>query len=182
MKTNNKSTKTAPRQTALNIASVFNLGLVPEEEWERQYIELDICATRLFRPSFMYVGHGKILKGHFSDERAKRDIQGVFQLKDWQFATVHTANGIRFAVLYPGIRGNTKLLREAISACGWTLTMKGSMVRKGKRWRAMGFEPSSKFFPDDGPPISELVERGLDELVMSIEEFMWQHERENLYQ
>lgn len=134
----------------LDISSLFNIDSIPKEELEQQYVDLSfIVSSSGYGGKFM--GHnGRILKEEATStlpiSETKEQMQSKFQFKDWQFATQKGCNGIRLVVLYPGIFKNTKLIKDAMMACGWSLAVKGFIKKDGMLWRAMSFDP---MFQDD---------------------------------
>lgn len=129
----------------LDIENIFNFSSIPFDELEEQYVDLSVIVSSSgYGGKFMGV-NGKILKENatktLSITETKNEIQRKFKFKDWQFATQEGANKIRLVMLYPGILKNSKLIKEAMSACGWSLAYKTFTIKKGMIWRAMSFEP-----------------------------------------
>ena len=129
----------------LDILSLFNFDSIPEEELRQQYIDLTFTVSSSgYGGKFMGI-NGEILKEDaittLSIDETKYQIQSKFHFKDWQFTTQNGCNGVRLVVLYPGIFKNTKLIKKAMSACGWSLAIKGFILKNGMLWRAMSFDP-----------------------------------------
>lgn len=129
----------------LDIESLFRFSTIPDEELEEQYIDLAFTVSSSGYGGRFMGANGEILKEEadstLSIDETKQEIQGKFNLKEWQFATQRGKNGIRLVVLYPGIFKNTRLIKEAMEACGWSLATKGYTVRNRMIWRAMSFDP-----------------------------------------
>ena len=134
----------------IDIEKLFNFNAIPEKELMDQYVDLSFAVSSSgYGGKFVGV-NGNILKEEatstLSIEETKKEIQNKFHLKDWQFATEKGANGIQLVILYPGIFRNTRLIKRAMSACGWSLAIKGYIVKNKMIWRAMSFDP---MFQDD---------------------------------
>ena len=132
-----------PNNKELDIETLFKFNSISEEELKKQYVDLAFAVSSSgYGGKFMGI-NGEILKEEatstLSVEETKQEIQNKFHLKDWQFAMQIGSNGIRLVVLYPGIFKNTKLIKQAMSACGWSLTIKGYIVRNKMIWRTMSF-------------------------------------------
>ena len=129
----------------LDISSLFKLDSIPEEELKQQYVDLAFTVSSSGYGGRFMGANGKIIKEEatstLSIDETKRQIQTKFHLKDWQFATQNGSNGIRLVVLYPGIFKNTKLIKDAMMACGWSLAVKGFIFKNRMLWRAMSFDP-----------------------------------------
>lgn len=129
----------------IDIRAIFDFDNISDEELEKQYQDLSFIVS-----SSGYGGHfmgakGRILKEEATEtlsvEETMREIQLKFNFKDWQLATTSVANKIQLVILYPGILKNTKLIKDAMSACGWSLSTKGFIVRNFMIWKAMSFDP-----------------------------------------
>ena len=136
----------APKSSdKLDIFTIFKFDSIPEEELKKQYVDLAFTVSSSGYGGKFMGADGKILKEEatstLSVEETKRQIQNKFKLKDWQFATQKGCNGIRLVVLYPGIFKNTRLIKEAMAACGWSLAIKGHIIKNKMIWRAMSFDP-----------------------------------------
>ena len=133
------------REDNLDISSLFNIDSIPVEELKQQYVDLAFTVSSSGYGGRFMGANGKIIKEEATStlpiDETKHQIQSKFHLKDWQFATQKGCNGIRLVVLYPGIFKNTKLIKEAMSACGWSLAVKGFIVKDKMIWRAMSFDP-----------------------------------------
>jgi hypothetical protein len=129
----------------IDISSLFNFDSIPEEELKAQYIDLAFVVSSSGYGGKFMGANGKILKEEatstLSIEETRRQIQSKFHFKDWQFATQNGENGVRLVILYPGILRNTRLIKQAMSACGWSLAVKGYIVKNKMVWRAMSFDP-----------------------------------------
>ena len=129
----------------LDISSLFNIDSIPVEELKQQYADLAFTVSSSGYGGRFMAANGKIIKEDATStlpiDETKHQIQTKFHLKDWQFATQNRCNGIRLAVLYPGIFKNTKLIKEAMLACGWSLSVKGFIIEDKMIWRAMSFDP-----------------------------------------
>ena len=129
----------------LDISSLFNIDSIPVEELKQQYADLAFTVSSSGYGGRFMGANGKIIKEDATStlpiDETKHQIQTKFHLKDWQFATQNRCNGIRLAVLYPGIFKNTKLIKEAMLACGWSLSVKGFIIEDKMIWRAMSFDP-----------------------------------------
>lgn len=133
------------KENNLDISSLFNINSIPEKELKQQYIDLSfIVSSSGYGGNFMGV-KGKILKEDatttLSIDETKRQMQDKFHLKEWQFAVQKGCNGIRLVVLYPGIFKNTRLIKDAMMACGWSLAIKGYIIKDKMIWKAMSFDP-----------------------------------------
>lgn len=136
---------TSKKKESLDIEKLFNFSSIPDEELKQQYIDLSFTVSSSgYGGKFIGV-NGKILKEEatttLSVEETKKEIQNKFHIKDWQFSVQKGANGIRLIILYPGIFKNTKLIKDAMLACGWSLALKGHIVKNKMIWRAMSFDP-----------------------------------------
>lgn len=148
-----KNRKIAPKnknQDKLDIEKLFHIDSIPIEELEDQYIDLSsIVSSSGYGGRFMGT-NGKILKEEalstLSIDETKSQIKDKFQLKDWQFATKNGKNGIELVVLYPGIFKNTKLIKDAMLACGWSVATTGYIFKHMMLWRVISFDP---IFQDD---------------------------------
>ena len=129
----------------LDISSLFNIDSMPVEELKQQYVDLAFTVSSSGYGGRFMGANGKIIKEEATStlpiDETKRQIQSKFRLKDWQFATQNGCNGIRLVVLYPGIFKNTKLIKKAMLACGWSLAVKGFVIKDKMIWRAMSFGP-----------------------------------------
>ena len=129
----------------LDISSLFNIDSIPVEELRQQYVDLAFTVSSSGYGGRFMGANGDIIKEEATStlpiDETKRQIQTKFHLKDWQFATQNGCNGIRLVVLYPGIFKNTKLIKNAMSACGWSLAVKGFIIKDKMIWRAMSFDP-----------------------------------------
>lgn len=129
----------------LDISSLFNIDSIPVEELRRQYVDLAFTVSSSGYGGRFMGANGKIIKEEATStlpiDETKYQIQTKFHLKDWQFATQNGCNGIRLVVLYPGIFKNTKLIKDAMLACGWSLAVKGYIIKDKMIWRAMSFDP-----------------------------------------
>lgn len=140
-----EATKKPLKVGDIDIRTLFNFDNIPEEELEKQYVDLSFTVSSAgYGGKFMGV-NGKILKEEATStltiDETRKEIQAKFHLKDWQFATQNGANGIQLVILYPGIFRNTRLIKRAMSACGWSLAVKGHVVKNKMIWRAMSFDP-----------------------------------------
>lgn len=129
----------------LDIETLFHFSLIPEEELRKQYVDLSfIVSSSGYGGKFMGV-NGKILKEEASStlsiEETRSQIQSKFNFKDWQFATQVVANNIQLVILYPSIFNNTKLIKQSMAACGWSLAYKNYIVKDKMVWKAMSFDP-----------------------------------------
>ena len=129
----------------MDFNELFHFDSISDEELLSQYVDLSsIVSTTGYGGKFMGV-NGKILKEEatttLSVEETKKQIQNKFQLKDWQFSTQIVANNVRLVLLYPSIFKNTRLIKDAMLACGWTLAVKGRMIRGKMIWNVMSFDP-----------------------------------------
>lgn len=128
-----------------NIAALFNLDAIPEEELRAQYVDLaPLVSMSGYGGRFMGM-KGKILKEDASEtlsiDETKKEMQSKFHFKDWQFAEQQGANGIRLVVLYPGIFKNTKLIQQAMEACGWSVSTREYAWHNHMLWRMISFDP-----------------------------------------
>lgn len=136
---------TKKNQNVINIEKLFNFDRIPEKELEEQYIDLSfIVSSSGYGGLFMSV-NGRILKEEaistLSIENTKEVIKLKFNLKDWQFATQQGTNSIQLMVLYPNISQNTKLIKDAMLACGWSFSVKSYIKENNMIYHAMTFEP-----------------------------------------
>ncbi len=133
------------KEEKIDFDELFHFNTIPEEELEEQYMDLAFSVSSSGYGGRFIGVNGKILKEDatttLSIDETKKQIQTKFHLKDWQFATQTVANGVRLVVLYPGILKNTKLIKDAMLACGWSLAIKGYTVKNKMIWRAMSFDP-----------------------------------------
>jgi hypothetical protein len=131
---------------SVDIEVLFHFNSVPEEELKEQYMGLAFAvASSGYGGRFMVV-NGKMMKEEASStlsiEETKRQMQAKFNLREWQITTLTAMDGgVRFVVLYPGIAQNTRLITDAMSACGWSLAAQGDCVKSKMMWNAMSFAP-----------------------------------------
>lgn len=140
-----KTLESTTQEEGLNIASLFNFDHIPEEELKQQYIDLSFTVSSAGYGGKFMGANGSILKEEASSTlsivETKHQLQTKFHFKEWQFATQDGCNGVRLVVLYPGIFKNTKLIKDAMMACGWSLAVKGFIIKDKMVWRAMSFDP-----------------------------------------
>lgn len=141
----NEAMMETSNNVGLDIERLFHFSEIPTNELASQYCDLSfIVSTSGYGGHFMGTD-GRILKEEahetLSIEETKSEIINKFKFKDWQFATQRGANNIQLVLLYPGILKNSKLLKEAMSACGWSLAYKSHIFKNKMLWRAMSFEP-----------------------------------------
>lgn len=140
-----KTLTSTAQEDNLDISSLFNIDSIPEEELRQQYVDLAFTVSSSGYGGRFMGANGKIIKEEATStlpiDETKHQIQTKFHLKDWQFATQNGCNGKRLVVLYPCIFKNTKLIKEAMLACGWSLAVKGYIIKDKMIWRAMSFDP-----------------------------------------
>ena len=129
----------------LDIASLFGVDTIPKDELEKQYIDLSFIVSSSGYGGRFCGYKGRIIKEEatttLSPEDTKEEMQEKFKLKDWQFSIQNGANGIEIIVLYPSIFKNTRLIKDAMLACGWSVSTKSRIVKDGMVWNAMSFDP-----------------------------------------
>lgn len=145
-----KTSQAQNEENNIDIEKIFHLSSIPDNELRKQYIDLSFTVSSSgYGGKFMGV-NGDILKEDATEtvpiEETCRQMRSKFNLKEWQVAEQTVANGIRLVILYPGIFKNTRLIKNAMLACGWTLAFKGFAFKDGMLWRAMSFGP---LFQDD---------------------------------
>ena len=131
---------------SVDIEGLFHFNSVPEEELKEQYMGLDFAVASSGYGGRFMMANGKMLKEEalstLSIEETKRQMQAKFNLREWQFATLSVADGgVRLVVLYPGIVQNTRLITDAMSACGWSSAARGHIVKSKMMWKAMSYAP-----------------------------------------
>ena len=136
---------TTSQDDNLDISSIFKFNSIPKAELKQQYMDLSFTVSSSgYGGKFMGI-NGRIIKEDATStlpiDETKNQMQSKFQFKDWQFATQNGGNGMRLIVLYPGVFKNTKLIKDAMMACGWSLAMKGFIIKDRMLWRAMSFDP-----------------------------------------
>lgn len=134
----------ASNNEGFDTENLFHFSEIPKAEIMSQYCDLSsVVSTSGYGGHFMGTD-GKVLKEEaheiLSIEETKTEIINKFNFKDWQFATQQGANNIQLVLLYPGILKNSKLIKEAMEACGWSVAYKSHIFKNKMLWRAMSFE------------------------------------------
>ena len=166
-----KNTTEQNQEEKMDIDILFHFNAIPEKDLEEQYMDLSfVVSSSGFGGRFMGM-KGEIIKEKATStlpiDETKNQIQTKFHLKDWQFATQNVTNGVRLVILYPSILKNTKLIKNAMMACGWSLADKGYIIKKRMTWRAMSFGPIFQFSHDNNTDQNNESEEEL----IPIEEF-----------
>ena len=128
-----------------NIAALFDLDAIPEEELRAQYVDLaPIVSMSGYGGRFMGM-RGKIIgtkaTSTLSTQETREQIQRKFYLKDWQLSIQEDMNDIRLNIICPVIFKNVKLIRKAMTFCGWKVVDKRYTWHDFMLWRVVSFAP-----------------------------------------
>lgn len=132
-------------QEPLDIEKIFKISSIPIEKLEKQYKDLSfVVSSSGYGGNFLGVD-GKIIKENVSNtlsvEETKKQIQNKFKFEDWQVSVEKGANNIQLIVLFPYIGSNTELIKDAMSACGWSIAQEGISKINNMTWLALSFDP-----------------------------------------
>lgn len=134
----------------IDVYQYFDLDSISLKDLESQYVDLSPIVSMSGYGGRFIAHKGTIINEEvtstLSFEETKEQLKSKFHLKDWQITSDIQANNIQLIVLYPSIFRNTKLLKNAMAACGWSFASKGIATRGKMIWKVMSFDP---MFQDD---------------------------------
>ena len=128
-----------------DVERIFHLDEIPYEEMEQQYQDLGWMASAKGFGGPFIGDEGKIIKEEathtLSIEETKEIILYKFNLREWQFDVIQGANGITLAILIPDFGNNIESLNLGMEACGWSYSNQIKVMRFGKNWVALTYDP-----------------------------------------
>ena len=131
----------------INAEKFFNFSRIPIKELEEQYYYLgDALSIKGYGGMFMLGDNDKLLfeeaQATLSPEKTKEQMMKRFNFKDWQVKITIEANNIKLVTLFPDFRENCQLVKDAMTACGWSLALQQNTTAKnGDKWILMSFDP-----------------------------------------
>lgn len=121
---------------SFDIESIFNLSKIPYEELKSQYADY----------SFFSQSSGfRIVKENIDIEEqaknAKKEIQKIFNLKDWQVVIRQGENNVEVIVLFANIFKNSKLIKQEMKRLGFFPSLSKKIFKGFMLCNATKFEP-----------------------------------------
>lgn len=122
--------------SSFDLESIFNLSKIPYEELKSQYADY----------SFFSQSSGfRIVKENIDIEEqaknAKKEIQKIFNLKDWQVVIRQGENNVEVIVLFANIFKNSKLIKQEMKRLGFFPSLSKKIFKGFMLWNATKFEP-----------------------------------------
>lgn len=126
---------------------VFGFSQIPLKELKKQYYYLaDALALKGYGGKFMLGKNDKLLfeesQATLSPEETKEQLMKRFNFEEWQIRIHTEANNIQLMTLCPDFRENCQLIKDAMSACGWSFALQRKITDdNGYDWLIMSFDP-----------------------------------------
>lgn len=134
-----------PSSFSSKIENLVHFKNIPLDVLKRKYLDLSVfLSSAAYGGRFRY-DSGAVLNEEaevtLSPELTRKEICPKFNLDEWQFQNYSIANNIELILLLPDIAQNVQNMRDAMAACGWSLSTKETIGLDGMTWTAMTFDP-----------------------------------------